>query len=233
MPNLSFYVRNTGSELHGSHYTNTSPRLSIKAAQDPQYQELHSIIRNGFPAHRRQLPETCKPFWAVKEHLSIDDCLIVYECWLLIPRAKRPQVLADLQKSHQRTVRTKQRAHLTVYWPGIDNDIDNVIIACQLWKDHLPSNPKEPIVSKPKLLCPFQEVAADFWMYGGKQFLNIVDCYTDWPEIIPIGTNTTTHHLIIALRSTFCRMASLTSSGQLVGHSSLLRHFTRLPHFGT
>ena len=104
-------------------------------------------------------------------------------------------------------VHTKQRARLTVYWPGIDNDIENVITTCQLCQDHLPSNPKEPIVSKPKPLCPFQEVAVDFCTYGGKQFLIIVNCYTDWPDIIPMGTNTTTHHLTIALRSIFCRTA--------------------------
>ena len=181
--------------------------LHDKAAQDSQYQELHSIILNGFPAHRHQLPETCKLFWAVKEHLSIDDGLIVHGCRLLIPRAMRPQVLADLHEAHQGIVHTKQRARLTVYWPSIDNDIDNVITACQLCQDHLPSNPKEPIVSKRKPLRPFQEVAADFCTYGGKQFLIIVDCYTDWPDVIPMGTNTTTHHLITALRSTFCRTA--------------------------
>ena len=79
--------------------------------------------------------------------------------------------------------------------------------ACQLCQDHLPSNPKEPIVSKPKPLRPFQEVAVDFCTYGGKQFLIIVDCYTDWPDIIPMGTNTATHHLITALHSIFCRTA--------------------------
>ena len=181
--------------------------LRVKAAQDSQYQELHSIILNGFPAHRHQLPETCKQFWASKEQLNIDDSLIVHGCRLLIPKTMRPQVIADLHEAHQGIIRTKQRARLTVYWPGINNDIENVITACQLCQDHLPSNPKEPIVSKPKPLRPFQEVAVDFCTYGGKQFLNIVDCYTDWPDIIPMGTNTTTHHLITALRSIFCRTA--------------------------
>ena len=126
--------------------------LCNKAAQDSQYQQLHSIILNGFPAHHHQLPETCKQFWAIKEHLSIDDVLIVYGCWLLIPKTMRPQVISDLHEAHQGIVRTKQWACLTVYCPGIDNDIENIITACQLCQDHLPSNPKEPIVSKPKPL---------------------------------------------------------------------------------
>ena len=181
--------------------------LRDKAEQDVEYQDLYSTILNGFPAHRRQLPETCKQFWAVKGHLSIEDGLIVHGCQLLVPRAMRRQVLADLHEAHQGIVRTKQRARLTVYWPGINNDIENIITACQFCQDHLPSNPKEPIVSKPKPLRPFQEVAADFAAYGGKQFLIIVDCYSDWPDVIPMGSNTTTRHLVSALRSTFCRTA--------------------------
>ena len=121
--------------------------LHDNAAEDPAYQDLHTIILNGFPAHRHQLPESCKQFWAIKEHLSIDDGLIVYGSQLLIPRTMRPKVLADLHEAHQGIVRTKQWARLTVYWPGIDNDIENIITACQLCQDHLPSNPREPIVA--------------------------------------------------------------------------------------
>ena len=119
----------------------------------------------------------------------------------------RRQVLLDLHESHQGSVRTKQRAHLTVYWQGIDNDIDNIILSCQLCQDHLSSHPKEPLIQKPKLLRPFQEVAADYCSYGGKQCLILVDCFTDWPEVIPMGQDTSTHHLIQALRQTFTRTA--------------------------
>jgi len=155
--------------------------LKDEAAQDKAYQELYSTILNGFSAYCHQLPETCKQFRAIKEHLSIDHGLIVCGCRLLIPRVMWHQVLADLYEAHQDIVYTKQRACLTVYWPWINNDIENIITTCQLCQDHLSSNPKEPIVPK-KPLRLFQEFVADFATYGGKQFLIIVDCYTDWPR---------------------------------------------------
>ena len=187
--------------------TSRLQELRDKAIHDPAYQQLQTIIMNGFPNHRNQLPESCRQFWNVREHLSIDEGLIVYGCRLLIPTVMRRQVLLDLHESHQGSVRTKQRAHLTVYWPGIDNDIDNIILSCQLCQDHLSSHPKEPLIQKPKPLRPFQEVAADYCSYGGKQFLILVDCFTDWPEVIPMGQNTSTHHLIQTLRQTFTRTA--------------------------
>ena len=157
--------------------------LQQQAAQDPEYQQLLSVILNGFPDHRQQLPDNCRRFWNVREHLSVDDGLIIYGCRLLIPTILRPKVLSDLHSSHQGLVPTKQRARLTVYWPGIDNDIDNTILSCQFCQDHLPSNPKEPLIQKPRPQHPFREIAVDYCTYGGQQFLIIMDCFTDWLEI--------------------------------------------------
>lgn len=134
----------------------------------------------------------------------MDDSLIVHGCRLLIPTTMQRQILSDLHESHQGSVHTKQRARLTVYWPGIDNDIDNVILSCKKCQDLLPANAKEPIISKPKPTRPFQEVSPDFCCYGGQNYLILVDCFTDWPEIIPMGHDTTAMHLIKVLRQSFC-----------------------------
>jgi len=44
---------------------------------------------------------------------------------------------------------------LSVYWPGIDSDIDNVILSFKLCQDYLSSNPKEPLMQKNKPVRPF------------------------------------------------------------------------------
>ena len=62
-------------------------------------------------------------------------------------------------------------------------------------------------MSKPKPSRPFQEIAVDFGSYGGQQFLIMVDCLTDWPDIIPMRNNTSTQHLVQLLTQSFCRTA--------------------------
>ena len=69
----------------------------------------------------------------------------------------------------------------------------------------LPSHPQEPIVLKLVSERPFQELAVDFCSYAGNEFLIMVDCSTDWPDIIHMGRNTTTPRLIAALKQAFCR----------------------------
>ena len=125
-------------------------------------------------------------YWNVHQQLSLDDDLIVYGCRLLIPTMMRRQVLMNLHEAHQGALRTKQRARLTIYWPGLDNDIDNVILNCQHCQDHLSRNVKEPIIQKSQPARPFQEIAVDLCSYAGHDYLIMVDCHTDWPDILSL-----------------------------------------------
>ena len=96
-----------------------------------------------------------------------------------------------------------KRERLTIYWPGIDNDIDNLISQCQQYQYHAPTNPKEPMLTKPWPSRPFEELAADFCYHVGQCYLIIVDCYTDWLNIAPMGKNDNATTLITVLREQF------------------------------
>ena len=135
------------------------------------------------------------------QHLSIGDGLLTHGCRLVIPSQMYSSILSQLHEAHQGSTHTKQRAHLTVYWPGMDNDIDNMVYACKHCQDCLPSQPKEPIIKlNPQPKRPFQEVAADFCYHAGKFYLIVVDCYSDWPTNILMGRNTTASQLKAGLR---------------------------------
>ena len=101
----------------------------------------------------------------------------------------------------------KQETQLTLYWPGIDRDIENFVRGCCHCQDCLPSQGKEPLISKPLPQRPFQQIAADIRSYAGQQYLIVVDCNTDWPDIIDLGKDTTASHLIESLQDQFCHSA--------------------------
>ena len=182
--------------------------LRDHAEQDQAYQALKLVIAEGFPSIKASLPDSLKRFWSIKDHLSIDDDLIVYGCHLLIPTSLHASMLSRLHDAHQEIARSQARARHTIYWPGIDQDIEAYIQGCHHCQDRLPSNAKEPMVSKQILDRPFQQVAAHFASYGSKQFLIIVDCKSDWPDIIEMGKDTTAAKLPTTMRDYFCRTAA-------------------------
>ena len=84
----------------------------------------------------------------------------------------RQQVLVQLYESHQGTLRTKQRARLSIYWPGINNDIDNLILASQTCQDSLPANGKEPLIQKQDLTDHFRKLPLIFALMLAKTTLS-------------------------------------------------------------
>jgi hypothetical protein len=94
---------------------------------------------NSSNIHRQALPDTYRRCWHIRAQLLINDDLIVYCCRLLIPASLHQKTLPQLHSSHKGMVRTKQRARLCVYWPGINNDIDNIISSCKTRQDTLPT----------------------------------------------------------------------------------------------
>ena len=70
------------------------------AKQDPVYQ----VVKKWFSRNSRFIaasgPEECIQFWSVREHLTVDDDLVVYRCCLLILSEMRCQTLVHLHKSH-------------------------------------------------------------------------------------------------------------------------------------
>ena len=86
----------------------------------------------------------------------------------------------------------------------MDKDIDNTILSCKLCQDSVPSQQKEPITLKPTPQRPFQEITAYFCSHAGQQYLITVHCFSDWLEITPMMTNTTTRKLVSALKLSFC-----------------------------
>ena len=75
-------------------------------------------------------------------------------------------------------------------------------VQCQI---HLPSHPREPLISKPRPARPFQEIAADFCYPAGRIYL--VDCFTDWPTVISMGKSATALDTITTVRELFSHTA--------------------------
>ena len=123
----------------------------------------------------------------------MDDGLIVYGCRLVIPAKMRHEILSKLHESHQGSVRTKQRARLSVYWPGIDNCIDSVILSCKHCQERLPSNPKKLLVVKPRPARPFQEIAMVVWRTWTCALYLCISCPLTIRLQISILTSRSTH----------------------------------------
>jgi len=87
-----------------THQTTAADNLCLtelrrQASHDEEYTQLKARILEGFPAHRGELPETCKRYWQVRHNLTVEEGLVVYGCQLLIPSRMCKDVLQQLHES--------------------------------------------------------------------------------------------------------------------------------------
>ena len=164
---------------------------------------LRNTICNGFPINHNEVDPIVRPYCKVKDSLSVSNDLILYGQRLIIPKKLRQEVLKQLHSSHQGIERTRRRARQSVYWPGIDNDIKNVVASCRKCQQLLPSQQPEPIIIEPEPFYPFQAVSADYFSYAGKQYLIYVDRKSGWPMVKMYNQEATAKKLINTLRKFF------------------------------
>ena len=51
-----------------------------RAVNDDDYRHLLTLIKDGFPDTKNDMPDGMKKYWGVRQHLSVDDGLIVEKC---------------------------------------------------------------------------------------------------------------------------------------------------------
>lgn len=153
----------------------TLEQLRQLGKEDDGYLAVLSVIENGFPKSCLQASPEIRPYWNIRNELSSDGGLVLFRARLVIPKAARREVLNKLHASHQGIERTRRRARQTIYWPGIDSDILNMVQSCVSCQEKRPSLPQGPLMSDPLPTRIFEDVSADLFQVGGRHYLVYAD----------------------------------------------------------
>jgi len=178
--------------------------LRDAGAADSAYKKLISVIEDGFPRSPESLDQDVRQYWGFREHLSLDDGLVLYGSRIVVPASRRSDVLTRLHSSHQGIERTKRRARQAVYWPGLTSDITNTIRSCDSCQRMLPSAPQEPMELEPEPSHVFEDVSVDLFSIGDNNYLIYADRYSGWPTVSAwMGKSPTSRDVIGVLKKNF------------------------------
>lgn len=159
--------------------------------------------------------------------LAVVDDVIVYGPRLLIPRSPRPETLESLHHSHQGMERAKRRSRQCVYWPRIDNDIEN-IVSCSACRKLLPALQREPLPQDDTPTRVFEYVSANYFYAIGRIFLVYADKLSGWPYVFSCTRPAFSAQLASLLRKLFADTgvpAVLRTDGGPQFTSSRVRNF--------
>ena len=151
--------------------------LQEETKTDRTLVELSNLITTGWPESMQNLPQHLHPHWCFRDELTILDGLVMKGNRVIIPTSMRPDTLSRLHDAHQGITSTLQRVRRTVYWPKLQNDITEMVQACEECQRH--GNKKSRIPERQIAATrPMEIVSMDLVEYQGIHGLVTVDYFS-------------------------------------------------------
>jgi len=157
-------------------------RVLKASRQDKLLRRLYFATKNGWS--RKHIQVSLYKYAQYRNELTIVDGLLYRGNRLLIPRSLKRQVLHTLHNGHPGITSMKAISRQSVWWPGIDGDIESFCRNCNsccLNKGQT----KRMWQSWPCEEDPWSRIHVDFAgpFKNGQYALVLIDAFSKWPEV--------------------------------------------------
>ena len=151
--------------------------------KDDQLKVLKETVSKGWPSRQSSCRPELKPYWNFREELSVHKGMILKGSRIVIPRAMRKEILRKIHVGHLGREKCKHRARQVVFWPQMNQDIDNIVSSCEVCRKYQHKQLKEPLKPYPVATRPWQVVGTDLFEVDKKDYVVLVDAYSNYPEL--------------------------------------------------
>lgn len=199
-------------------------KLQTATQQDEELLQVITNLDQG---------EITGPLAAVKSELSCVDGILMKGCKVVIPRQLRKEMLERLHEGHLGLNKTKGRARILMYWPGMQKHIEESSAKCSTCCQFAYRQPPEPVITSPPPAFPWERVGIDLCEYLGASYLVAYDAYSNYPEVEHL-TQTSSESVIKKLEMMFARHGiplEIHTDGGPQFTSSAFRNFARVCDF--
>ena len=118
---------------------------------------------------------------------------------------KHEEILKQIHDSHLGLTKCKLHAKQAVYWPGLNDQLEQLIFNCQLCLKYSRSKKKPDAYStlgQEILIFPWTKLATDLFHFEGHSYLLIVDYTSQFPVMRKL-TSMMAHHIVNHIKQIF------------------------------
>ena len=170
------------------------------SANDTELQSVRQFVKTGDAAH---LP---RPYLPLRYELTTIGQVVLRGTRIVTPASLRSQILQLAHEGQQGIVKTKERLHTKVWWPGIDHSAERLCKACTGCQVVSRPMAPPPVKSTPLPQHPWEHLATDILgpLLSGESLLVTVDYFSRFFEV-DILCGTTSAAVITRLHAHFAR----------------------------
>ena len=115
--------------FEGSAGDDLMEEIKLATLEDPSLQEVIRYTKEGWP-DKKNISETSKKYISYREELAVINGTLFKGERVVVPEKLRHKVLNTIHLSHMGIEKTKLRARTSVYWPGVNNEIEKIVKSC-------------------------------------------------------------------------------------------------------
>lgn len=176
--------------------------IKTATAQDDQLSTLKQVIRSGWPETRKQCHPLVSEYWNHRYEITEADGILLKGEKIIIPNKLRKHMLQCIHTGHFGVEKSKHRARDIMFWPGMCQQIEAIVMNCDICQTHRNANTKEPLLSQPIPENPWQFVATDLFSWNSENYIVICDYLNRYFEIERLH-NITTAAVIHKMKAVF------------------------------
>ena len=171
--------------------------LRIAIAEDGHMQTLKQTILAGWPDNRADVNTDVASYFSMRDELAVHDGLIFRGECVIVPQGMRKHIKKRLHLSHLGADSMVRRAGECVFWPGMADEIKQLVGDCEACQTLATAHQKETLIPIESIL-PWEKVGAD------KDYLLTIDYFSGWWEVDRLN-DTTAIAVIRVLKAHFGR----------------------------
>ena len=174
------------------------------SADDPVLKSLRKTIQEGWPQTKLEVPELVRPYFNIRDELTLQDQLVFKGQSVIIPATMRKHMMNVVHATHIGIEGCIRRARESMYWPRMTAELKDYILKCDICLTHRASPGKEPLIQHKFGDRPWSKVGVDLCELHGRTLLVVVDYYSNFIEV-DRPTTTTTSGICKSLKGMFSR----------------------------
>ena len=158
-------------------------------AQDLVLSKTMEYNISGWPA-ANEVPLDLREMYRFRHNFTVIEDMLFYMNRLVIPEKLRNEMLVRLHSGHMGVTKTQLRAKQTMWWPGINQQIEKTVGTCEHCQIHRDVQHAEPLMTRALPERPWQRISADLLTHKTQCYMAVSDEYSRWLEIVKMNTTT-------------------------------------------
>ncbi|XP_056008456.1 uncharacterized protein K02A2.6-like [Ostrea edulis] len=140
----------------------TSAKIKQKTGRDTVLSHVYESVMNGWITYIKSEDKDLYPYFSRRDELTVHNGCLLWGMRVIIPLKLRSHVLNDLHVGHIGIAKMKALARSLVWWPGIDQDIENISKSCAGCSEFKRSPPSAQVHPWEWPTSPWERVHIDF-----------------------------------------------------------------------